>query len=916
MDLSRHFILLNGEAKTLQIDSIQRTEPNCFCVRFRNNPKPYTYSADKVVWLSNPQWVSLAESKVYIDGNQASNVLQLCKFAHNDKEYWRVVFANGYMLEDATGRVQVATSCLSEQRAHDTFAYLKDVAATNPLGSDETGRGILANLYEKVDFIDSSTAAACYLSPNKHRHKQLRHAGLIYPFGCNASQKKAVEAAFEHQISVIQGPPGTGKTQTILNIIANTVCQGKTVMVVSSNNSATDNVREKLKKYGLDFIVAALGSIQNKEAFIASQPPVPESCKEWILRQADCIILQRRLSATLQQLDKVFDLQNQLAQLRQNQQALALEWKHFCKDNGIDEHTPASLHIGSKRLIALWLDCQAMAGDPHLGQAGWRAKVMRQLKWLWTKWVCRHRLHITVQLSRHDLTPLICELQKLYYLSYQSELQKQIASIEAELSGYDAQQLTKLSTDISMTLLKSCLGEHYSKHPRIIFRSVADFGCHGELLREQYPVILSTTFSARLCMFGDQPYDYLVVDEASQVSVETGTLALTCARNAVIVGDTMQLPNVVTDADRQKLDAIMERYQIPKVYDSAKNSFLQSVCKIVPDTIQTTLREHYRCHPRIINFCNQKFYNGKLLIMTEDHGEEDVLCAIKTAPGNHCTNHYNQREIDVVKESLLPSLQSYSSLGIITPYNHQVEAFGKQLPGIESATIHKYQGREKDAIVFSVVDNQISDFADDANLLNVAVSRAKQKFCLVLTGNPQQRHGNIMDLLDYITYNNCTVTESKLASIFDCLYAQYTEQRLALLKASPKISEYDSENLTYDMLQKVLKSQPRFGNLGVLCHIPLRQVISDTSLMSAQELRYASNYNTHLDFLIINRVGKQPVLAIETDGYSFHHDATEQHQRDLLKDHILSCYGLPLLRLSTKGSNERQKVLAELDRLV
>lgn len=45
-------------------------------------------------------------------------------------------------------------------------------------------------------------------------------------------------------ISVIEGPPGTGKTQTILNIIANIVMEGKNVAIVSNNNSATRNVLE------------------------------------------------------------------------------------------------------------------------------------------------------------------------------------------------------------------------------------------------------------------------------------------------------------------------------------------------------------------------------------------------------------------------------------------------------------------------------------------------------------------------------------------------------------------------------------------------------------------------------------------------------------------------------------------------
>lgn len=81
-------------------------------------------------------------------------------------------------------------------------------------------------------------------------------------------------------------------------------------------------------------------------------------------------------------------------------------------------------------------------------------------------------------------------------------------------------------------------------------------------------------------------------------------------------------------------------------------------------------------------------------------------------------------------------------------------------------------------------------------------------------------------------------------------------------------------------------------------------------------MQYAANYSTHLDFLIINRVTKLPILAIETDGYSFHNDQTIQHHRDLMKDHILSSYGLPLLRLSTKGSGEKDKVISMLMQFV
>ena len=92
---------------------------------------------------------------------------------------------------------------------------------------------------------------------------------LIFPFGCNLSQMRAVKKTFANRLCLIEGPPGTGKTQTILNLIANAVLQGKSVAIVSNNNAATKNVREKLGEF--KFIVASLGSLENQRNFFDSQ---------------------------------------------------------------------------------------------------------------------------------------------------------------------------------------------------------------------------------------------------------------------------------------------------------------------------------------------------------------------------------------------------------------------------------------------------------------------------------------------------------------------------------------------------------------------------------------------------------------------------------------------------------------------
>lgn len=128
-----------------------------------------------------------------------------------------------------------------------------------------------------------------------------------------------------------------------------------------------------------------------------------------------------------------------------------------------------------------------------------------------------------------------------------------------------------------------------------------------------------------------------------------------------------------------------------------KKSFLQSILDVMPNVTQTLLREHYRCHPKIINFCNQKFYRGELIIMTKDNGEEDALSVVKTVVGNHERNHYSQRQMDVIKNEIIPKyISNLEKTGIIAPYKNQVEALRREIADIDVATVHKFQGKEKD----------------------------------------------------------------------------------------------------------------------------------------------------------------------------------------------------------------------------
>lgn len=101
-------------------------------------------------------------------------------------------------------------------------------------------------------------------------------------------------------------------------------------------------------------------------------------------------------------------------------------------------------------------------------------------------------------------------------------------------------------------------------------------------------------------------------------------------------------------------------------------------------------------------------------------------------------------------------------------------------------------------------------------------------------------------------------------------------------------------------------------HLDVVCHLPLRMLIRDFSLLDESERRYAENGLTHVDFLIYNKVGRQPVLVIETDGYQHHKEGSRQKERDKMKDRILELYGIPYERLSTTESNEQERIETRL----
>ncbi|WP_432264833.1 DEAD/DEAH box helicase [Campylobacter felis] len=311
--------------------------------------------------------------------------------------------------------------------------------------------------------------------------------------------------------------------------------------------------------------------------------------------------------------------------------ALELEFHHFTMQENltIQPHFLTLLQKDSTLLLKTKI---ALENTPK----GWRYFLL----------VCKLFLIQRIGNFTFYKLPLQDIIQHFEYAYYMQSI-----ATAREILTHDTKRLEILRDTQTLEYLQESLRIRYGSHTQRPIFSEKDLLTNAEQFCDEYPIIFSTTHAIKNCFGRDFLFDYLIIDEASQVDLVTGVLALSVARNIVIVGDTKQLPNA------------------PRVL----------------------LKEHYRCHPKIINFCNQKFYGSELVILSEDNGEANVLEAYVSPAGNHARGHYNQREIDIIANEILPNTTiEPQEIGIITPYNEQKARLQNAVGEIEADTVHKY----------------------------------------------------------------------------------------------------------------------------------------------------------------------------------------------------------------------------------
>ncbi|MBN2602659.1 MAG: AAA family ATPase [Candidatus Thermoplasmatota archaeon] len=685
---------------------------------------------------------------------------------------------------------------------------------------------------------------------------------LLEVFPLNNSQQQAVEHALTYPLTVITGPPGTGKSQVVLNIIANAVFQDKTILFSSKNNKAVDVVREKLQPVLTKPLIVRMGAeLYRKEAKETISKLFPhtnvQNLDEQISKQTHILIqISNEISIVNNHIQKMREISNAIDETQDKMylilQNFPPEMYQICKEENFKKIDVSNLENNlknfdenpnllyklmrkifpkkyNKKIQQLFKTCYSALGaesQVYFEKTFDQDNVKKILHWILsaaqivsakkniiqlkkdlTEFEPTDKLHDKLNHLRSERTKISRTIFDLYWLgklnatdSFDQEAVARFLYVSEQLEKY-----------IDATTFRKLYSEWKKKIQQIL--------CF-------LPVWVITNLSARNSIpLENNLFDILIIDEASQCDIASALPLFYRAKNVVIIGDPKQLKHIslisqdqdIQIADKNNIKHLFNDYSYVKnsLYDLAdKTSIANKVKPILLD-------EHYRCTRNIISFSNEHFYEKLLHIHTDElrlkpsteqlaHG---IIWRDVCGKTIRSESSYNIEEADVVVENLKQLTKTCGpnvSYGVVTFFRAQMELIRQKIESIENlktmditiGTSHRFQGDEKDVIIFSpavssgVKDCTLKWIHSTSQLLNVAITRAKttvmvigdKKTCL-------KAKGVLGELVSYVEVprQDCSVLDT------DCKQTFYNGLHKNKIRTIPGYSVRCKNNKKYQI---------------------------------------------------------------------------------------------------------------------
>lgn len=261
-------------------------------------------------------------------------------------------------------------------------------------------------------------------------------------------------------------------------------------------------------------------------------------------------------------------------------------------------------------------------------------------------------------------------------------------------------------------------------------------------------IITATLVGANHYSVRSLKYGTVVIDEAGQALEPACWIPILKGQKLVMAGDHQQLPPTIKSAEAAK--------------GGLNRTLLEKCVALHPEAV-VLLEEQYRMHETIAGFSSREFYEGRLraeasvanhllfegddpllFIDTAGCGYEEVLEGTRISNPEEGSFLLKQvASLTAHLKCLYPG-ESLPTIGIISPYKHQVELLKEaalsfpELQGLGTAlainTIDSFQGQERDAVFISLTRSNTEStigFLSEVRRMNVAMTRARKKLVVI-----------------------------------------------------------------------------------------------------------------------------------------------------------------------------------------
>ena len=646
----------------------------------------------------------------------------------------------------------------------------------------------LVNL-ESLDNLDENSVLWKFIHKQFYKNPPYRKE-ILEVLPLNDEQEKAVRSALSADVTLIAGPPGTGKTQVVANLIINAAMAGQNVLFTSKNNNAVDVVVKRVNSINKE-LPLVLRYEKSAKQCISDYVQLWEKAKAKNDSYSDAIEAYKRVyssyDAKRTQKQQIVDNRNRLDGLEQSvcsirdkyQQLIGVLSTNEVNDvkNAYDSfiYGRKSLQEGPDSLL------------DKLFRKRWEKRnvddmnsVVLSINSFMEKY--HPGLSVTPQMTERELMSFDNEFKSLMddlslIADYNGLLSQMCDS--ASLEQLDAAMMTEhveLQAK-AKTAWNSWLNQHISVfntknrgdlHDYISLLEHNHVDNYTPSLKTMLPVSAITSLSARRRLpFREAVYDLLIIDEASQCDIASMIPLLMRAKRVAVIGDKQQLNHICILSKQTDLSLILSNeieprwsYRGSSIYDLAESM------TEAENIIQ--LRDHHRSFLDIIQFSNQEFYDNTLRIATDysrlqspNNGKPILGMQWMDVKGKTIRPEnggaYNLKEAEGViriLRRLALELEFEGSIGVTTPFHLQAEMITKALERdaelrnhlelhnkILIDTVHKFQGDERDVIIFSPVvsdgtkSQSLMFLKSTGNLFNVAITRARA--LLVTVGNKE-----------------------------------------------------------------------------------------------------------------------------------------------------------------------------------